>query len=41
MEVGRAGWWKSTVFIMVCGCLIAMITYGLRTTFGLFATPIG
>ena len=41
MEVGRTGWWKSTVFIVGCGCLIAMITYGLRTSFGLFATPIG
>ena len=25
---------------MLCGCLIALITYGLRTSFGLFATPI-
>ncbi len=25
---------------MGCGCLIALITYGLRTSFGLFATPI-
>src|ERR671921_2814298 len=41
LEVGRSGWWKSTVFIVGCGCLIAMITYGLRTSFGLFATPIG
>ena len=40
LEVGRS-WWKSTVFIVGCGCLIAMITYGLRTSFGLFATPIG
>jgi MFS family permease len=41
LEVGRSGWWKSTVFVVGCGCLIAMITYGLRTSFGLFATPIG
>src|SRR5918998_702528 len=41
LEAGRTGWWKSAVFIVGCGCLIAMITYGLRTTFGLFATPIG
>jgi MFS family permease len=33
-------WWKSTVFVVGCGCLIAMITYGLRTSFGLFAAPI-
>jgi predicted MFS family arabinose efflux permease len=41
LEVGRVGWWRSTVFIVGCGCLIALITYGLRTSFGLFATPIG
>jgi MFS family permease len=41
LVVGRSGWWKSTVFIVGCGCLIALITYGLRTSFGLFATPIG
>ena len=23
-----------------CGCLIALITYGLRTSFGLFAAPV-
>lgn len=37
----RSGWWKSTAFVVGCGCLIALITYGLRTSFGLFATPIG
>lgn len=26
--------------VAVAGCLIALITYGLRTSFGLFATPI-
>ena len=26
---------------MGCGCLIALVTYGLRTSFGLFAAPIG
>ena len=36
----RSGWWKSTAFVVGCGCLIALITYGLRTSFGLFATPI-
>ena len=41
MEVGWSGWYRSTAFIVGCGCLIAMITYGLRTSFGLFATPIG
>jgi MFS family permease len=31
---------RSTVFVVGCGCLIALITYGLRTSFGLFAAPI-
>ena len=35
-----SGWW-STAFVVGCGCLIALITYGLRTSFGLFAAPIG
>ena len=32
---------RSTAFVVGCGCLIALITYGLRTSFGLFAAPIG
>jgi MFS family permease len=36
----KSGWWRSTAFVVGCGCLIALITYGLRTSFGLFATPI-
>ena len=39
--VERARWWRSTAFVVGCGCLIALITYGLRTSFGLFAAPIG
>jgi MFS family permease len=38
---GGSGWWRSTAFVVGCGCLIALITYGLRTSFGLFAAPIG
>jgi MFS family permease len=34
------GWWRAPAFVVACGCLIALITYGLRTSFGLFATPI-
>ena len=26
--------------VIVCGCLIALITYGLRTSFGLFVDPL-
>ena len=41
MVGGGSGWWRSTAFVVGCGCLIALITYGLRTSFGLFAAPIG
>ena len=37
----KLGLWKSTAFVVGCGCLIALVTYGLRTSFGLFAAPIG
>ena len=40
METKVYGWWRAPAFIVLCGCLIALITYGLRTSFGLFATPI-
>ena len=40
MVAGKPGWWRSTAFVVGCGCLIALITYGLRTSFGLFAMPI-
>ena len=40
MVGGGSGWWRSTAFVVGCGCLIALITYGLRTSFGLFAAPI-
>ena len=38
---GASGWWRAPAFVVLCGCLIALITYGLRTSFGLFAAPIG
>ena len=40
METKVHGWWRTPAFVVLCGCLIALITYGLRTSFGLFATPI-
>src|ERR671915_1619745 len=40
LVAGKSGWWRSTAFVVGCGCLIALITYGLRTSFGLFAAPI-
>ena len=41
MVAGGSEWWRSPAFVVGCGCLIALITYGLRTSFGLFAAPIG
>jgi MFS family permease len=41
LVAGASEWWRSTAFVVGCGCLIALITYGLRTSFGLFAAPIG
>jgi MFS family permease len=32
--------WRSPTFVIVCGCLIALITYGVRTSFGLFTEPL-
>lgn len=39
---GRAGsvWWRTPAVVVLCGCVIALVTYGLRTSFGLFAQPI-
>lgn len=33
-------WWQAPAVILVAGCLIALITYGLRTSFGLFLDPL-
>lgn len=37
---GASGWWRATAFVVACGCVISLVTYGLRTSFGLFAEPI-
>ena len=33
-------WWRDPAVIVAAGCLIALITYGLRTSFGLFLDPL-
>ncbi|MEW6637162.1 MAG: MFS transporter, partial [Actinomycetota bacterium] len=38
--MGKAGWWRTTAVIVASGCLISLVTFGLRTSFGLFAEPI-
>src|SRR5918997_968892 len=37
---GASGWWRATAFVVACGCVISLVSYGLRTSFGLFAGPI-
>ena len=32
----RPPWWRSPTVVIVAGCLIAIITFGVRTSFGLF-----
>jgi MFS family permease len=32
--------WRTPAVIVICGCLIAMLTFGLRSSFGFFMTPI-
>lgn len=36
----KSSLWKSPALVIVCGCLIALITYGVRTSFGLFTEPL-
>lgn len=36
---GRQGW-RTPAVIVVCGCLIAVLTFGVRASFGLFTAPI-
>src|SRR5687767_6966273 len=37
----RAGpWWRNPTVVIVAGCAIAIITFGVRTTFGLFTAPM-
>ena len=36
----RRAAWQSIPLIIVCGCLIALINFGVRASFGLFTGPI-
>ena len=33
-------WWRKPTLVIVAGCLIATITFGVRTSFGLFTVPL-
>ncbi len=35
-----AAGWRTPVVIVVCGCLIGMLTFGPRSTFGFFMQPM-
>ena len=37
---GARGWWRATAFVVACGCVISFVSFGLRSSFGLFAEPI-
>ena len=32
--------WRTTTVVIVAGCVIALITFGMRTSFGLFTEPL-
>ena len=38
--VSEATTWRTPLVIVVCGCLIGMLTFGPRSTFGFFMQPM-
>src|SRR5687767_453275 len=32
--------WRTPAVIVICGCLIAVLTFGLRSSLGFFMTPV-
>ena len=36
----RMPWYFSPVVIIIAGCLIAIVNFGVRSSFGLFPAPI-
>jgi len=33
-------WWRNPTLVIVAGCAIAIVTFGVRTSFGLFTAPL-
>ncbi len=33
-------WWRNPTVVIVAGCAIAIVTFGVRTSFGLFTAPL-
>ena len=40
MTAARLSTWRTPAVILVCGCLIGIITFGPRSAFGFFLTPM-
>ncbi len=40
MTASKLTGWRTPAVILVCGCLIAMLTFGPRSAFGFFLTPM-
>ncbi len=36
----EAATWRTPLVVVVCGCLIGMLTFGPRSTFGFFMQPM-
>jgi MFS family permease len=40
MSPAAPPWWRQPTVIVAAGCLIAIVTFGVRTSFGLFTDPL-
>jgi MFS family permease len=40
MTTARLSHWRTPLVILICGCLIGMISFGPRSAFGFFLTPM-
>jgi MFS family permease len=40
LPISAAGGWRTPLVIVVCGCLIGMLTFGPRSTFGFYMQPM-
>ena len=36
----RSPFWRTTLFVIAAGCLLALLSFGLRSSFGLFLDPM-
>src|SRR3954466_444614 len=40
LQAAPANNWRTPLVIIICGCLIGMLTFGPRSTFGFFMQPM-